>query len=76
MARIRPSKPVAIFGAVFGAAILIFGIVQMGSKGGAFLWLWVAAGVAIIGFNLWAAFAKRGALQIIDTDERPPDTKE
>jgi hypothetical protein len=65
--RYKPSKPVAVFGAVFGAAILVFGLVSMVNSdpdggGVAFLVLWCAAGVAIIGFNLWAAFSAKGSL--------------
>jgi hypothetical protein len=75
--RYKPSKPVAVFGAVFGAAILVFGLVRMLDGGAArdgggvaFLILWCVAGVAIIGFNLWAAFSKRGSL---GTFVRTPD---
>jgi hypothetical protein len=65
--RYKPSKPVAIMGAVFGAAILVFGLVSMvdsGLDGGgtAFLVLWCVAGVAIISLNLWAAFSRNGSL--------------
>ena len=77
--RYKPSKPVAVFGAVFGAAILVFGLVTMlngdlDGGGAAFLVLWCAAGVAIIGFNLWAAFSEKGSLatftHVPDDDER------
>ena len=34
--------------------------------------MWLAFGVAIIGFNLWAAFAKNGSVQTITTDDDPP----
>jgi hypothetical protein len=65
--RYKPSKPVAVFGTVFGVAILVFGPVTMlkgdlGGGGAAFLALWCLAGVAIIGLNLWAAFSDKGSL--------------
>jgi hypothetical protein len=78
--RYKPSKPVAVLGAVFGAAILVFGIVGMlnsekGLDGGgaAFLALWCVAGLAIIGLNLWAAFAESGSLA---TFSRVPEDDE
>jgi hypothetical protein len=71
MARIRPSKPMAVFGAVFGVAMLVYGIVQMAGKpNSGFLWLWVIAGVGIVVFNLWSAFAKRGATYVADDDNK------
>ncbi len=61
--RIRPAKPLAVFGAVAGAAILAIGLVA-GLQGDGtpvgFLALWALLGVAIIGFNLWSAFGKGG----------------
>ncbi|MFB9684261.1 hypothetical protein [Amycolatopsis plumensis] len=66
--RVKPSKPVAVFGAVFGVAILVFGFVNANKSGG-FIWLWLIAGVAIIGFNLWAAFSKNGATEVISRRE-------
>ena len=78
--RYKPSKPVAVLSAVFGAAILVFGIVGMLNSGRAldgggvaFLVLWCVAGVAIIGLNLWAAFAERGSLA---TFSRVPDDED
>jgi hypothetical protein len=73
--RYKPSKPAAIFGAVFGVAILVFGLVNMldsdlDGGGTAFLVLWCVAGVAIISFNLWAAFSEKGSLA---TFTRVPD---
>ena len=40
----------AIFGAVFGAIILIAGLVVVGTSGknGWFMWLWLALGIFII----------------------------
>ncbi|WP_219418384.1 hypothetical protein [Pseudonocardia nigra] len=69
MARIRPSKPAAVVGAIAGVAIVIFGVVQIGFDT-PFVWLWAAIGIAIVAFNLWAAFAKRGATQVVETDDR------
>ncbi|WP_410648864.1 hypothetical protein [Amycolatopsis sp. cmx-4-54] len=64
---VKPSKPVAIFGALFGVAILLFGVFSGIGRGNGFIWLWVAAGIAIMGFNLWAAFSKRGATEILES---------
>ena len=62
--RIRPSKPMAVFGPVGGAVILTIGIVGFLSGDGdapvGFLVVWVLFGLAIIGFNLWSAFGKNG----------------
>ncbi|WP_460444225.1 hypothetical protein [Amycolatopsis magusensis] len=68
--KVRPSKPAAIFGAIFGVAILVFGLVSNLGKSGGFLWLWVVAGVAIIAFNLWAAFSRNGATEVVERRER------
>jgi hypothetical protein len=61
----------AVFGAVFGVAILIFGafsITRAEDPNWPFLVLWFAAGVGIVGFNLWAAFGKSGRLYDIESD--------
>ncbi len=81
--RYKPSKPAAVLSVVFGAAILVFGAVRMLDGGAAregagvaFLVLWCLAGVAIVGFNLWAAFARNGSVamftRVPDDEERPP----
>jgi hypothetical protein len=68
MYRIRPSKPAAVFGAIVGVAMIVFAVVQFDlSK--PFMWLWVAVCAGIVGFNLWAAFAKRGAGQVVERDD-------
>ncbi|MFE9750681.1 hypothetical protein ACFYOT_37730 [Saccharothrix saharensis] len=69
MARIRPSKPMAVFGALVGAAILVFGLVTF-PLDRPFIWLWFAVGLGIIGFNLWAAFSRNGATGVIEQDRR------
>ena len=75
--RVKPSKPIAVFGAVFGAVILVIGVVMVGSggKNGWFIWVWLAFGIAIIAFNLWAAFAKKGSVQTITSDDDEPPTR-
>jgi len=72
--RVRPSKPVAIFGAVFGVVILVVGIVAMGlgGKNGWFMWVWLALGIGIIVFNLWSAFGKNGHVQTLTSDDDEP----
>ncbi len=81
--RYKPSKPAAVLSAVFGAAILVFGVVRMLDGGAArdgggvaFLVLWCVAGLAVVSFNLWAAFAKNGSVATFsrvphDEDRRP-----
>ena len=66
--RYRPSRPVAILGAVAGAAVLVLGLVRMLDGGAArdggglaFLVLWVLVGLAVVGSNLRAAFARTGS---------------
>jgi drug/metabolite transporter (DMT)-like permease len=77
--RVKPSRPLAVMGAILGAAVLVFGVVQMANSDdgpGWFLWLWLVFGIAIVSFNLWAAFAKQGSIQTITTDgDEPPSTR-
>ncbi|UJW32054.1 hypothetical protein L3Q67_44125 [Saccharothrix sp. AJ9571] len=68
--KVRPSKPAAILGAIFGVAVILFVVLGGIGKGGPFIWLWVAGGLAIIGFNLWAAFGKRGATEVVEYEKR------
>lgn len=58
---IKPSKPVAVFSALVGVAIIVVGLVSMEDFNG-FTVLWVLVGAAIIVFNLWAAFSPRGSV--------------
>ena len=66
--RYKPSKPVAVVSALFGVGMLWFGITSFRDAGGGaqgFLVFWCLAVVAIIGLNLWAAFAKKGSIATI-----------
>ena len=68
--RFRPSKPQAIFSAIAGVAILVLGITSV--KAGAFLVVWCAIGVGVIGMNLWAAFGRNGSLYTAESDDGEP----
>lgn len=57
--RVRQSKPLAVIGAVFGVVILVTGAVLIGTRTWA-IWIWLAFGVGIIGYNLWSAFRRHG----------------
>lgn len=69
MARIRPSKPMAIFGAVAGLAIVVFGLVNF-PLDQPFIWLWATIGLGIVGFNLWSAFGRNGATYVYEEDRQ------
>jgi hypothetical protein len=69
--RIKPSKPSAVFGAVVGVAMIIFVLVRF-PLSEPFIWLWLAVAVGVVGFSLWAAFAKRGAEKVVVKDGPPP----
>ncbi|NYJ08121.1 hypothetical protein [Petropleomorpha daqingensis] len=75
--RYKPSKPVAVFTAVVGAAMLVFGIVEFGSSGSgggkAFLVVWCVFLVGMVSLNLWAAFSEKGSLATFTrVDDDPP----
>ncbi|KZB88361.1 hypothetical protein [Amycolatopsis regifaucium] len=63
---VKPSKPVALFGAVGGMAMLAFVLLSGIGRGNGFVWLWAALCVGVVGFNLWAAFSKRGATEVVE----------
>ncbi|KFU80242.1 hypothetical protein SAMN04489729_7939 [Amycolatopsis lurida] len=64
--KVKPSKPVAVFSAVGGLAVLVFVLVNGIGRGNGFIWLWAALCVGVVGFNLWAAFSKRGATEVVE----------
>lgn len=72
MMRVRPSKPVAVLSAVVGLGILGFGLAAMSSGdedvNPAFMVFWVLVCLGIVGFNLWAAFARGGHTYSISDD--------
>ena len=77
--RYKPSKPVAVLGIVFGAAMLVFGISMFGRSddggGRAFLIFWCIGVVAITAVNTWAAFSEKGSLATftrVGDEEEPP----
>ena len=64
-------RPMAVAGAVVGVGILTFGWVQMrGSGNTGFQILWIVFGVAIITFNLWSAFSRRGGHYVAERRDR------
>ncbi len=65
MYRVKPSKPTAVFGAVFGVVILIVGVVGVKHANPGLIVLWAVLLVAIVGFNLWTAFSKNGSTETI-----------
>ena len=60
---VRPGKTGAVVSAVGGVAIIVLGVLKIH---GPFVVLWVAFAVAIIGFNLWSAFGRRGATSVLE----------
>ncbi|MTD15008.1 hypothetical protein GIS00_13775 [Nakamurella sp. YIM 132087] len=76
--RVKPSKPMAIFGVFFGIVMIVVALVTaFNSEKGVnwFIWVWVALAAGITIFNLWAAFAKKGAVNTIESDDGPPPVK-
>jgi hypothetical protein len=72
--RYKPSKPSAILTVVLGIGMIVFAATQFADATGgtlAFFVFWCVAAVAIIGFNVWAAFAKKGSVADIVTDDEP-----
>lgn len=63
--RVRQSKPLAAIGAVVGAGILVAGALAIGF-GSPGVWLWLAFGAAIIAFNLWSAFGRKGHDEVVE----------
>lgn len=70
MLRMKPSKPAAVFMTVFALGVGAVGLIAMTSGEGdanpAFMALWFVMLAGIIGFNLWSAFSKDGASQVIE----------
>jgi len=61
--RFAHNKPLAVIGSIIGLGIIGFATVQMASNGqglGSALFFGLF-GLAIIGFNLWSAFGRKGA---------------
>lgn len=77
--RYKPSKPAALLSVPFGIGMIVFAVSEFwGSKGMEgngkwFLAFWVAGVIAIVGFNLWAAFSERGSLATFTSveDDKP-----
>lgn len=60
--RLAHNKPLAVVGSIVGAGILVYAVVRMAAAHSIGNVLFFAFfGVAIICFNLWTAFGKRGS---------------
>jgi hypothetical protein len=70
--RVRQSKPAAVFSAVFGLVVVVVGTIAAAKSGHGLVWVFPVVGAAIIGFGLWSAFSKHGALQTIESDDGTP----
>ncbi len=55
MARPPLSRPMAVFGAVCGVAVLVFGLLTF-RLDQPFIWVWVVFGIGVIGYALWSSF--------------------
>lgn len=65
----------ALVTAVVGAVMLTGAVVAVATSDGGFHWIfavWLAVGVAIVSFNVWAAFAPNGHLQTMTSDDDDP----
>lgn len=69
--RVRPAKPVAVTSALVGVGALVYGIARFvqADRFSWFLVLLTIFGVSVIGFNLWAAFAKKGNVYRLDQED-------
>lgn len=74
MKRIKPSKPLAAFSAVFAIGMGVWAWTQLGVDETGFLYLWTALLVAMVGFILWSAFSKNGALYTINRKGKDDET--
>ncbi len=69
--RVRPSKPTAVLGAAFGVMVMIIGLIGLWHSKHVSPWfvvVWIGLSVGAIGFNLWAAFAKKGRIYTLEGD--------
>ena len=72
--RVRPTKQIALLVGALGVVLVVLGIVFIGPGGSNswMFWVWIAAGLFVAGYTLWAAFARKGAFQKVTGDQPPP----
>jgi len=72
--RVRPTKQVALLVLALAVVLVVLGSVFIGPGGstGWLFWLWIAVGLFVAGYTLWAAFARNGAFQKVSGDQPPP----
>jgi type VI protein secretion system component VasK len=71
--RLARNKPLAVIGAVLGAGVLVYAAIRMSDRQSLGSVVFFALfGLAVIGFNLWAAFSPRGATHTLN---RPKNQK-